>query len=124
MDLLVTTFEAWPQVKQSLRVYRNSLADAGNWVGFRFPRRAGGPSPLGARVALHCRGLTVIQHLTTGNGFRSGSANTVHFGLAAKDHVDRVEIRWPDGRELTLREPALNRYHDIQSGPPEGSAPP
>jgi hypothetical protein len=42
-------------------------------------------------------------------------SNTVHFGLGATDRVDGVEIRWPNGQALTLRRPAVNRYHWIRA---------
>ena len=114
VDLLVTTFEAWPQVKQTLRVFKNSLQTAGNWIGFRLREQGGGVSPVGARVTLRYSGGAAVRQIVTGDSYRSEHAPTVHFGLGKADRVDSVEIRWPDGRTLTLREPALNRYHDVR----------
>ena len=42
VDLLVTTLELWPQAKQTLKVYQNTLADGGHWIGFRFRERLPG----------------------------------------------------------------------------------
>src|SRR5204863_10136881 len=33
MDLLLTTQEVWRETKQSLRVFKNNLPDAGHWIG-------------------------------------------------------------------------------------------
>lgn len=120
LDLLVTTFEAWPDTKQTLRIYRNTLAEGGHWIGFRFPEEAGGRSPVGVRVTLHDGGRTAVRTMVAGDGFRSQHANTVHFGLGESERVDRVEVHWPDGRTLTLREPAVNAYHRIVA-PSEGT---
>jgi len=111
MDLLVTTFEVWPEVKQTLRVYKNTLTEAGNWIGFRFREQT--RSPLGVRVALHYNGQSAVREIVTGDSFRSQHANTVHFGLGESSKVDSVEIRWPSGEALTLHEPALNCFHSI-----------
>ena len=114
VDLLVTTFEAWPRAMQTLRVFKNTLDDGGNWIGFRL-REERGVSPMGARVTLSYSGGTTIQQIVTGDSYRSQHANTVHFGLARAERVDRVEIQWANGQRLTLREPAVNRYHDIRA---------
>lgn len=115
VDLLVTTFEVWPEARQTLRVFRNTIDDGGNWIGFRF-REARGRSPVGARVTLRYAGRSVVRQIVTGDSYRSQHANTLHFGLGKVDHVDSVEVRWPNGELVTLRAPALNRYHTIRGG--------
>ena len=121
MDLLVTTLEAWPALKQTLRVYKNTLGDAGNWIGFRFRETGAGKSPVGVTVSLQYDGHRVIRRIVTGDSFRSQQAGTAHFGLGAATRVESVEIRWPNGQVATVREPAVNRYHSIQA-PAESAA--
>jgi hypothetical protein len=111
VDLLVTTFEVWPQARQTLRAFRNALAETGHWIGFRFPQQPGHRSPIGTRVTLHYAGHTAVQQLVTGEGFRSQRANTLHFGLGEADRVRRAEIRWPDGEVTVLPQPTPDRYH-------------
>ena len=113
LDLLVTTFEVWPEVKQTLRVYKNRLEDGGNWIGFRF-REGVGKSPVGVRVTIRCNGRSVVRQIVTGDSHRSQHANMLHFGLGEAARVESVQIRWSDGQVVTLREPALNRYHTIR----------
>ncbi len=119
MDLLVTTFEAWPQPKQTLRVFKNTLEDAGNWIGVRIRQHNGGVSPIGARVTLRHPGGATVRQIVTGDSYRSQHANTVHFGLGKMDRVGSLEITWADGQTLTLREPLVNRYHAVDA--PVGS---
>ncbi|HXT39260.1 MAG TPA: CRTAC1 family protein [Candidatus Angelobacter sp.] len=114
VDLLVTTFEAWPEARQTLRIYQNTLDDRGNWIGFRFREESGKPSPVGARVTLRYDGRSAVREIVTGDSHRSQHANAVHFGLGKAERVNRVEVRWPNGRVVTLREPTLNRYHLIR----------
>ena len=115
-DLLITTFEVWPETKQTLRVYKNTLTDGGNWIGFRFRGAEGREvSPVGARVRLSYPGGSAVRQIVTGDSYRSQHADTVHFGLGKVERVDRVEIRWPDRQTLTIRDPAVNRYHDVRA---------
>ncbi len=113
MDLLVTTFEAWPEVRQVLHVYHNELADSGNWIGFRLREQRGGPSPVGARITLQYGGRSAVQEVVAGDSYRSQRATTLQFGLGDAQRVDTAEVRWPDGRAVVLREPHVNQYHAV-----------
>ncbi|MHB8521248.1 MAG: CRTAC1 family protein [Limisphaerales bacterium] len=118
VDLLVTTLEVWPEVKQTLRVYKNTLPDSGHWIGFRF-REEAGRSPVGVRVTVHYRGHSAVRQIVTGDSHRSQHANTLHFGLGEADRADNVEIQWPNGQAITLRQPSVDRYYAIR--PPTNS---
>jgi|ERR1041385_2955678 hypothetical protein len=115
LDLLVTTQEVWPEVKQTLRIYKNNLRDAGHWIGFRFREQSGGKSPVGVRVSLHYDGHSAVRQIVTGDSHRSQHANTIHFGLGAAERVDRAEITWPDGSAVTLRQPSVDQYHSVRA---------
>lgn len=112
VDFLVMTFEIWPEKKQTLKIFRNVLSDSGAWVGVRLRENGGGFSPIGARVTLHSNLGVTTRQLVTGDSYRSQHPNTVHFGLGENPKADRIEIRWPNGRQTEIREPAINRYHD------------
>ena len=114
MDLVVTTFEVWPKIRQTLRVFQNTLDDGGNWIGLRLREQAGGPSPVGARVTLHYGGGATARQIVTGDSYRSQHANTLHFGLGKITQVERVEVRWTDGRTVVLNQPAINHYHAVK----------
>jgi hypothetical protein len=114
MDLLVTTFEVWPEVKQTLHVFQNTLADGGNWIGFRFREEGRGESPVGARVILRYAGGAAVRQIVTGDSHRSQHANTVHFGLGKARQVDSVEVRWVNGRGVKLQRPSINQYHPVR----------
>jgi hypothetical protein len=113
VDLCVTTFEVWPELKQTLQVYKNRLKDTGHWIGFRFREQAGRTSPVGARVTIHYNGHSAVREIVTGDSHRSQHANTLHFGLGQADRVNQAEIRWPNGLTLPLKEPAVDHYHEV-----------
>jgi len=115
VDFLVTTFEAWPEMKQTLRVFKNNLQESGNWIGFRLREESEGISPIGARVTLHTGDRMMTSQIVTGDSYRSQHAPSVHFGLGATTRVDSVEIRWVGGRSLVLRGPAINQWHAVRA---------
>jgi hypothetical protein len=111
MDLLVTTFEVWPEPKQTLCVYRNILAETGNWIGFRFHEAGNGKSLSGTSVTIHYGPHQATAQLVTGDSYRCQSANTLHFGLGQASKVDRAEIVWPNGSQTQIAAPAINAYN-------------
>jgi len=112
-DLLVTTFEVWPKMQQTLRVYRNTLPDAGHWIGFRLREEGGGCSPVGARVTIYWNGHATTRQIVTGDSHRSQHSSTIHFGLGEATRVDRAEIRWSSGQVMILGHPEVDRYHAV-----------
>jgi len=115
VDLLVTTDEVWPEARQTLQVYKNSLKDGGHWIGFRFREQGAGKSPVGVRVTIHYNGRTTTRQIVTGDSHRSQHSNSIHFGLGKADRVDRAEILWPNCSAVTLREPGEDQYHAIHA---------
>lgn len=113
VDLLVTTFEVWPKTQQTLRIFKNALPTAGNWIGFRLREQGGGTSPVGARITIRHANGAATQQIVTGDSYRSQRANTVHFGLGKITQVDSVEVRWINGQSIEIRQPQLNTYLDV-----------
>jgi hypothetical protein len=111
MDLLVTTFEVWPEPKQTLRVYQNDLPIPGNWVGFRFREEGRGLSPIGTSVTIHYGQHSATAQLVTGDSYRCQSANTLHFGIGSTVQIDSAEIVWSDGSQTNIDRPKINQYH-------------
>jgi hypothetical protein len=113
VDLAITTDEVWPQRQQTLRIYRNVMEPAGRWIGFRLRDAAGRASTAGARVLVEGGGRRFVRSVVCGDAFRSQQPGVIHFGLGSLEQIDRAEIRWMGGAVVELRNPALNRYHDL-----------
>lgn len=113
VDLLVTTFEAWPQKKQTLQIYRNRTREVGDWIGVRLREEKNSVSPVGARVTLYSNAGSTTRQIIVGDSYRSQTANTVHFGLGKNAKVDRIEVRWINGEKSELFEPAPDHYYDV-----------
>jgi len=114
VDIAFTTIEVWPPYKQRLHVFQNNLPDSGNWIGVRFQDQPGHTSPIGARVTLRDANFARVQHLVTGDSFRSQHPMELRFGLG-QNKADSIEINWPGGAVTRLAGPENNRWYEINS---------
>jgi hypothetical protein len=121
VDLVVTTFEVWPEVRQTVRIFRNVLETGSNWIGIRLREEGRGCSPVAARVTIRYGGRTALWEMTTGDSYRSQRPTVAHFGLGNADFVESVEVRWANAQSITLRGPAINQYHGVKA-PSTGQA--
>ncbi len=108
MDLAVTTFEEWPQRRQRVIILGNQTPSAGNWIGFESPLLSGD-----CRVRIQVGGTTLERRLMTGESYRSQSVGRIHFGLGRETRVDSAEVLLDDGRTVSVRTPAPNRWNRI-----------
>jgi hypothetical protein len=115
VDLLVTTHEIWPEVKQTLKIFKNQISDGGHWIGFRFREQGEGKSPAGVSVTIHYENRRATRQIVTGDSHRSQSANTIHFGLGQAQRVKSAEIRWVNGESIRLSNPEADQYHSIKA---------
>ncbi|HEV8630500.1 MAG TPA: CRTAC1 family protein [Thermoanaerobaculia bacterium] len=57
---------------------------------------------VGARVSVQAGGRTQVREVRTGSSYLSQHAMSVHFGLGENVQVDRLLLRWPDGRQQAI----------------------
>ena len=70
---------------------------------------------VGAQLRLTAGGRTFLRFVNGGNGFASQSTYRVHFGLAQRSTIDRLEIRWPSGvRQVVEKLPADQIYRIVE----------
>ncbi len=74
---------------------------------------------IGARVRVFDGDQHWTQWLQAGGmSLASSEPPTLHFGLGDRDRVDRVEVRWPDGRISVFHDVATRQFLDISQDPP------
>lgn len=95
LDLVLGNNDAEPTV------YLNRVARAGNWLELDLVGTESNRDAVGAVVRTTVRlpegDRTLLRQVEAGSGYASQSPLTLHFGLAAADHVEEIEIRWPGG---------------------------
>jgi hypothetical protein len=96
---------------------KNVNNDHNHWVGLML---TGGPkSPrdaVGSTVYLTAGGLRQRGDVMSGGSFESSNDFRLHFGLGESTSVDKVEIRWPDGKQETVSLPSVDRYFAVEEG--------
>lgn len=83
---------------------------AGNWLRV--------VAPIGTRVRVTTGGITWTQEVRAGGSYLSQHDTRLHFGLGKVTKVERMEVRWPDGRVETLPGSGVNRELNPATGPP------
>ena len=86
-----------------------------NWIGVRLQIEPGGPSTIGAVIRVRTDSGVQLAHIVTGDSFRAQHAPMKHFGLGSDTAVESIEIRWPDGTIEVMEDPAINKYHIVNS---------
>jgi hypothetical protein len=91
-----------------------------------FPRRhylkvslRGGTSNrlgIGARVVASAGDLRQHREMYPANTYRSQMASIVHFGLGDATRIDRLEIRWPSGKNQVLTNVRADRHIIVDEG--------
>lgn len=96
-----------------LRVLRNNVDPDRDWIGFDLRGTVSNRSAIGAQVRLFWNGRQQLQQVDGGSGFATQRDRRLHFGLGVSARVDSAVVRWPSGRTLTLRDPAVDTVHVI-----------
>ena len=110
-DLLVVQYDANAK-QQRLFVMGNQLSTKSKWIGLNINDAPGVPTN-GATVKLFTKTQSFIKQFVTGDSFTAQHPSTAHFGLGENDFVEKVEVHWPNGKKITLNQPAIGKYHQI-----------
>ena len=94
-------------------LYRNYPDTTNHWIAFSLEGTASNRSAIGAEVVVESGGLTLRRVVDGGLGFASQNDRRPHFGLGARDRVDRVVIHWPSGRVQVLANPLVDQLHSV-----------
>jgi hypothetical protein len=118
VDLVLTTFEVWPERRQTLQIFRNELPDVGGWLAVRLRGDPGAGAAVGAKVTVRLPdGAVMARALITGDSHRCQSGTTLHFGLGSAPVVETVEVQWRGGQRTEVARPAVNRVIVVEPPP-------
>jgi hypothetical protein len=91
-------------------LYRGYPDSTNHWIGFRLVGTRSNRSAIGAEVVLEAGDLTQRRIVDGGSGFASQNDRRPHFGLGAREWVDRVVIYWPSGTRQVMPRPTIDRF--------------
>ena len=85
-------------IGQPPRLYRNDSGGVGHFLSVKLLGRLPNSEAISARIEVAVDGLQQIREIRAGSNFMSQDPAEAHFGLGKSLAVDRLRIRWPDGR--------------------------
>jgi hypothetical protein len=98
---------------QPVKIYRNTVNPANNWIGFDLEGTTSNRSAIGAEVTIIWNERSHKKIVSGGDAFSSQSQRPLHFGIGKSSSVDEVHIKWPSGHVDSVSDPEINRYHEI-----------
>jgi hypothetical protein len=118
VDVLVSNVHEAPEL------YRLDQRQPRNWAALQLTGTSSNRSAIGARVKVIAGGITQVGEVRGGGSYYSQNDLRQHFGLGAAKSIDRVEVRWPNGREEEWTAVDANRIVTLTEGAgrPLGSA--
>ena len=97
-------------------LYRLDRSGEHHWVGLKLVGVESNRSAIGARLRLVTSEGIQLQEVRGGGSYYSQNDLRVYFGLGAARSVDRVEVRWPNGRGESWAGLAIDRLHSLKEG--------
>ena len=110
IDVVVNNMHAPPDF------FRLDLQPGAHWTTLDLVGTRSNRSAIGARVKLFADGGVQVQEVRGGGSYYSQNDLRVHFGLGPIARIDRVEIRWPNGRQEQWKEVAIDRIVTFEEG--------
>jgi hypothetical protein len=109
IDMLVSVLDEGPML------LRNDTA-GGHWVTLRLEGTVSNRSAIGAKVTVEAAGRRHVAEVRSGGSYVSQNDKRVHVGLGPATAVDRVSIRWPNGKVETAGTLAADRFYVAREG--------
>jgi enediyne biosynthesis protein E4 len=100
-------------------LYRVQHDRSNHWISLKLTGTASNRSAIGARVHIVAGGPLRIeqwQEVRGGGSYLSQNDLRVHFGLGSATVVERVDVRWPNGREERWTGLAADKIHTLVEG--------
>ena len=105
LDLVVNNLE------DPAFVYKNMTREtnSGNFLQAKLKGNPGNPFAVGASVLIEYQGQKQYAELYPTRGFFSSAEHLIHFGLGKLDKVDKLTVRWPDGKTQSFSNVPVNQ---------------
>ncbi len=116
LDVLLTNTQS------AARLYRNDAPRQGHWLIVRALDPRLGRDAIGAWVVVVVEDRRQVRTVTRGFSYLSNSDCRAHFGLGQAEQVERIELRWPDGKLENFTISGVDRAVTLVRG--EGEAAP
>jgi hypothetical protein len=100
-------------------ILKNVTKNAGHWIGFNLLGDTAQKSPrdaMGAVAFVTTGAMRQRGDVFSGASFGSQNDHTLHFGLGQATRVDKLEIKWPDGKSEVVKVEGCDKIFTIVQG--------
>jgi hypothetical protein len=97
-------------------VLRNESETGNHWIQLRLRGVESNRDGVGAHVTVVAGDLRQMDEVHSGRGYQSHFGSRLHFGLGARDRVDRIEVRWVGGGVDVLEDVPADQLLTITEG--------
>jgi hypothetical protein len=97
-------------------ILRNDSPSKGHWLQLLLRGVKTNRDGVGARVKVVTGDLTLHDEVHSGRGYQSHYGTRLHFGLGAREKVDRIEVRWIGGAVDVFKDIAVDQLLKITEG--------
>jgi hypothetical protein len=95
-----------------------------HWITVTLAGTSSNRNAIGARLRCVTGDVQQWQEVRGGGSYLSQNDFRVHFGLGAATRVDRIDVRWPNGREESWQNLEADRFQTLKEGSGRGASPP
>ena len=100
-------------VDNTLRIFRNDAPHPGtHWLLVR--ALVGQRDAIGAKLTLHLADGERVGIILPSTSYLSSSDPRAHFGIGADDHVESLDVTWPDGTQQRYSVPGVDRQITVR----------
>jgi hypothetical protein len=92
---------------------RNNKGNQNNWISLNLIGTTSNRDGIGARIKISSGGKDQTTQKKSTTGYLSQNDPRVHFGLAKNDMVQKIEIKWPSGKDQVLENIKANQILTI-----------
>jgi len=92
-------------------LYENQAVDLGlnNFLRIKIEGDSKNTQAIGARAWIYYDEVMQVQEVSPVRGYFSRNEEVLHFGVADKSSIDKVVVRWPDGKGLVMENVQVNQ---------------
>jgi enediyne biosynthesis protein E4 len=101
-----------PFQNYGVRLFRNE-GFGNNWLKVKLKGRTSDNLGLGSRVEAYVGGIKMIREIDGGSSHLSQNSTIAHFGLASKEMVDSLVVRWIGGETQRIYEIPANQMLEV-----------
>jgi hypothetical protein len=111
VDLVVS------QIANRARVFHNVAPQRRNWLAVRLLEPGfGNRDAYGAEISVRAAAKRWTRWCNPGASYASSNDPRAHFGLGSAQHVDALDVRWPDGTKEEFGGVPVNQSIVIRKG--------